>query len=62
MSIKFVPATANEYPICPFCKNELTTFKFKVIEDNTGGFINAQTSGNVLCCPHCGSILGIKDF
>ncbi len=48
------------YIKCPYCRTEVSYLKYKVVEDDTCGFVHSQTSANVIFCPHCHSVLGVK--
>ena len=55
-NLKYVEAEKDEYPICPFCEQELQEVKYKNIY---GGFMSRRKI--IFFCPHCRKVLGNSD-
>ena len=55
-NLKYVKAEKGEYPICPFCEQELQEVKYKNLFGS--GFARGKL---IFFCPHCRKVLGNSD-
>ena len=61
--MEYIKAEKTEYPICPFCEQELREVKFKDLrgKDPTGTGSFFMRTKIIFFCPHCKKVLGNAD-
>ena len=57
--MQYIQAEETEYPICPFCEQQLREVKFKNLMGAGGFWIPNKKI--IFFCPHCKKVLGNSD-